>query len=116
MSRVAYFVCNNFVFFTYLSLALNANQILNQHNGKYVALCSNVLSKLTKISSVFVLVEEAQASIRAVCLVKRILGKPQSFEAAKLLSTAYGTYVLSVLRGLVIVPAICRWSYSGAAR
>ncbi len=116
MSRVAYFVCNNFVFFTYLSLALNTNQILYQHIGKYVALCSNVLSKLTKISSVFVLAEEAQASIRAVCLVKRILGKPQSIEAAKLLATAYGTYVWSIFRGLVILPAVCKWSYGSAEK
>lgn len=75
-----------------------------------------MLSKLAKTASVFVLAEEAQATIRAVSVVKKILGKAQALEAAKLLSTAYGTYVWSVFRGLVIVPAMCRWSYSRTAR
>ena len=110
VSKTAYLVFNNLIFIAYL------DSCLRQYLGRYSSITSSVLSKLAKTASVFVLAEEAQATIRAVSVVKKILGKAQALEAAKLLSTAYGTYVWSVFRGLVIVPAMCRWSYSRTAR
>lgn len=110
VSKTAYLVFNNLIFIAYL------DSFLRQYLGRYASITSSVLSKLAKTASVFVLAEEAQATIRAVSVVKKILGKAQALEAARLLSTAYGTYVWSVFRGLVIVPAMCRWSYSRTAR
>lgn len=110
VSKTAYLVFNNLIFIAYL------DSCLRQYLGRYASITSSVLSKLAKTASVFVLAEEAQATIRAVSVVKKVLGKTQALEAAKLLSTAYGTYVWSVFRGLVIVPAMCRWSYSRTAR
>ena len=110
ISKTAYLVFNNLIFIAYL------DSFLRQYLGRYASITSSVLSKLAKTASVFVLAEEAQATIRAVSVVKKVLGKTQALEAAKLLSTAYGTYVWSVLRGLVIVPAMCRWSFGGSAR
>ena len=110
ISKTAYLVFNNLIFIAYL------DSFLRQYLGRYASITSSVLSKLAKTASVFVLAEEAQATIRAVSVVKNVLGKTQALEAAKLLSTAYGTYVWSVFRGLVIVPAMCRWSYSRTAR
>ena len=110
ISKTAYLVFNNLIFIAYL------DSFLRQYLGRYASITSSVLSKLAKTASIFVLAEEAQATIRAVSVVKKVLGKTQALEAAKLLSTAYGTYVWSVFRGLVIVPAMCRWSYSRTAR
>lgn len=116
VSKTAYLIFNNLIFISYLNSFLNTNHILNQYVRRYTAIASSGLSKLARTASVFVLAEEAQASIRAVSMVHKIFGKIQALEAAKLLSTAYGTYVWSALRGLVIIPAVCRWSYSGTAR
>ena len=76
-----------------------ANKLLN-----ICCFCSN----LSYVSTLFILVEEAQASLRALYAIHKILGNSHMYKAAKILSIAYSTYICSIVRDNIVVPQFAK--------
>lgn len=107
---ISYFstICNNNSF--YICSIIDLIRLIKNYNilaNKLLNICY-FCSNLRYVSSLFILIEEAQASLRALYAIHKILGNSHMYKAAKILSIAYSIYICSIFRDNIVVPQFAR--------